>query len=84
MKEEKIQELLNSLFELQYDWEGTSGGKYKGNIIDKKYKLVIEQVLRNFLLENRDERLGVLEAKVFTYEQIISKSTFLPMLEKAN
>lgn len=32
-------------------------------------------------MDNRDERIGVLEAKVFMYEQIISKSNFSPMLE---
>jgi hypothetical protein len=42
---------------------------------------VIEQAIRAFLLENRDEKIGILEAKVFMYEEIISKSNFAPMIK---
>lgn len=83
MKEEKIQELLQSLFKLKYNWK-SSGDSYTSDVVNKEGRLVIEEVIRKFLNDNNDERLGVLEAKVFMYEQIISKSTFAPMLDKSN
>ena len=80
MKEKKIQELLDALFDLKYNWKGTGGG-YRSEVIHSDGKASVEAIIRAFLLDNRDEKQGVLEAKVFMYEQIISKSNFAPMLE---
>ena len=80
MIEEQIKELLNNLFSLKYNWKG-SGCNYISDVINKEGKSNVESIIRSFLLDNRDEKLGVLEAKVFMYEQIISKSNFAPMLE---
>lgn len=54
---------------------------YEVHAIEEQGRNVIEQIIRKHFLDNRDEKLGVLEAKVFMYEQIISKSNFAPMLE---
>ena len=81
MKEEKIQELLNTLFGLRYDWK-SSGIQYTSDVISKEGRQNVENVIRSFLLDNRDEEKGILQAKVFMYEQIISKSSFAPMLEQ--
>ena len=80
MKEEKIKELLNSLFSLKYKWKGDMGN-YTSEVISKEHRNDVENIIRSFLLDNRDEKLGVLESKIFMYEQIISKSNFAPMLE---
>lgn len=80
MTEEKIQELLKSLFSLRYNWKGSSDN-YTSDVVSKEGRANVENVVRGFLLDNRDEKLGVLEAKVFMYEQIISKSNFSPMIE---
>lgn len=80
MKEEKIKELLNNLFTLKYNWT-SDGSTYKSEVIEKEGRHNVENIIRSFLLDNRDEKLGILEAKVFMYEQIISKSNFSPMLE---
>jgi len=83
MTEEKISEMMRELFSKTVSKTYSSGGgKYTVNIIDKDYKIIVEQIIRGFLLENRDEQLGILQTKVFMYEQIISKSNFAPMLEK--
>lgn len=79
MTEEKIQELLQSLFKLKYNWK-TSGDSYTSDVVNKEGRLIVEEIVRKFLNENHDEKLGVLEAKVFMYEQIIAKSTFAPMI----
>jgi hypothetical protein len=80
MKEEKIQELLKSLYNLKYDWE-SSGSRYKSDVVREEGRNNVEEIIRKFLNDNHDERLGVLEAKVFVYENIISNSNFAPMLK---
>jgi len=81
MTENKIQELLQTLFKLKYNWK-SSGDSYISDVVSKEGRLVVEEVIRKFLNDNHDEKLGVLEAKIFMYEQIISKSNFGPMIEK--
>ncbi|MES2240464.1 MAG: hypothetical protein V4497_09435 [Bacteroidota bacterium] len=80
MKEEQITELLKRLFALTYNWKSDSSS-YTSEVIKKEGRHNVENIVRSFLLDNRDEKLGVLEAKVFMYEQIISKSNFAPMIE---
>ena len=83
MKEEKIKDLLSSLFALRYSWKGESDN-YTSEVINKEGKSNVESIIRSFLLDNRDEKIGTLEAKVFMYEQIISKSNFAPMIKSEN
>lgn len=79
MNEDKIQDLLKSLFNLKYNW--TSGQSiYTSEVVRKEGRIVLEQVIRSFLLDNRDEQNAALKAKVFVYEEIIKKSTFAPLL----
>ena len=80
-EEEKIQELLKTLFGLKYDWQ-SSGHSYTSDVVRKEGKSIIESIIRSFFLDNRDEQKGILEAKVFMYEQIISKSNFAPMIKE--
>lgn len=80
MNEPKLKDLLDSLFSLEYDWNSGSS-HYKSKVVNKEGRIVVEQMIREFLLDNRDEKIGILEAKVFTYEEMISKSTFAPMLK---
>lgn len=82
MKEQNIQEFLDQLFKKKITKRSLSSGSYETEIIDREGRGVFEETLRKFLLDNRDEKQGILEAKVFMYEQIISKSNFAPMLEK--
>ena len=79
MEESKLQELLKSLYSLKYEWKSDSSS-YTSEVVNKQGRLAVEQVIRQYLLDNRDERLGALQAKVFVYEEMIAKSTFAPML----
>lgn len=88
MKEENIQDFLNALFSKSITKTWSSGGNYQTEIIHKEGRTIVEEMFRQFLLDNRDAamtsletKLSVLEAKVFMYEQIISKSNFAPMLD---
>jgi len=80
MNETKIQELLKTLFRAKYTWN-SGDSNYTTYIINESSRTEIELIIRNFLLENRDEQLGILQAKVFMYEEIISKSNFAPMIK---
>lgn len=86
MDNEKIKQLMDELKSLTYTW-WSSGNSYNSEVIHKNGVNQVEQVIRQFLLDNRDnkiiemkEKIASLEAKVFVYEQIISKSNFAPMM----
>lgn len=90
MDNEKIAQLMNELKGLTYNWR-SSGVSYNSKVINKDGVDRVEQVIRHFLLDNRDNenielkgKIASLEAKVFMYEQIISKSNFAPMLDTQN
>lgn len=81
MKETQITQFLNDLFGKEITKPSYSGGgTFSHKIVDKDGRVIIEQAIRSFLLDNREEQIGLLEAKVFTYERIISNSNFAPMI----
>lgn len=92
MKEENIQEFLNQLFAKYITKTFRSGGDtYNTKIVEEQGREIVESMFRKFLLDNRDEamtaletKVSVMEAKVFMYEQIISKSNFAPILVADN
>lgn len=88
MDNEKISQLMHELKNLTYNWR-SSGDSYNSKVINKEGVDRVEQVIRQFLLDNRDNeniefkgKIASLEAKVFMYEQIISKSNFSTMLHE--
>lgn len=76
MTEEKVSEFLKEIFRKKISKSYSGGSAYDVDIVEKEGRIIIEQSLRAFLLDNRDERIGMLEAKVYAYEQIIAKSNF--------
>ena len=54
------------------------------DVISRDQQDRVEQVIRQWALEQNDARLAALEAKCFAYEQIISKSNFAPMINPNN
>jgi len=80
MNEEKIQELLNSLFKLKHTIKTSDAYSFQSNVIHDDGKSSVESLIRSFLLDNRDNEIGILKAKVFMYEEIIQKSNFAPMV----
>jgi len=84
MNEDKIQEFLTRIKNYKYKSKDYNGGYSDSHIIYSEAFSVFEPMLRNFLLDNRDEKMAILEAKVFMYEEIISKSNFAPMISKLN
>ena len=84
MNEKKIQELLDLLFSQKIMKKHSDGDSYSIKIIEEQGRGIINEIIRGFLFENRDSKIGELEAKVFMYEQIIMKSNFAPMISKLN
>jgi len=81
MNSEQIEKLVKELCKKEITYKSYDGTNSKTNLVWTGNDTIVEQIIRQHLLDNIDEKLGILEAKVFMYEQIISKSTFAPMLE---
>ena len=81
MNEESIRELLDRLFRLTYR---SDYGNYDLPVISREQKTKVEGVVRQWALDFHDSKVGKLEAKVFVYEKIISKSNFAPMIHNGN
>lgn len=81
MSEEDIKKLMHDLSQLTY-YSNTSN--YSFNVIDKENLILVEQVIRKYLLDTHDSELGYLKAKVIAYESIIKNSNFKPILEGDN
>lgn len=74
-----LEELLEQLKGLTYKDELFGKTEYF-NVITKSEFDKVEILIRQFALDNHDEQLGLLEAKVYAYEQIIANSNFAPMI----
>ena len=81
MDSEKITALVEELVQTKVDYKNYEGRMDKSDLIFRGNSTILEQIIRKHLLENHDEKIGVLEAKIFAYEQIISKSNFAPFVE---
>lgn len=81
MTEEKVQELLKNLRGLTY-FTDILGKKERFSVIAQEGYDKVENVIRQFLLDNHDSEYGELQAKVYTYEKIIANSNFAPMIKK--
>jgi len=81
MKENDIQKLVRILINKKYTYKSWDGTYDEANLISSDAKTILEEILRQFLLDNHDEKIGVLEAKVYAYEKIIANSNFAPILK---
>lgn len=73
-----LDDLLTQLKALKYNCK-VFGETEQLNVIQSSEFYQVENLIRQFALDNHDEQLGVLKAKVYTYEQVIAKSTFAPL-----
>lgn len=74
----KIDELIEQIRNLTYR---TRDG-YELRVINAEHVTKVEQIIRQWLLDNHDAELGELKAKLGIYEQIIAKSNFAPLLHQ--
>lgn len=80
MDEEKLKNFLNEIFSLQVIVQMSDKSTFETNLISRDGRTIFEQALRNFLLENRNKKIGILDARVYAYEQIIANSNFAPIV----
>lgn len=80
MNGQQIEKLVNELCKKEITYKSYDGSNSKINLVWTGSNTIVEQIIRQHLLDNRDEKLGTLEAKVFMYQEIIAKSTFALML----
>ena len=73
-----LDELLTQLKSLKYNCE-LFGKIEQLNVIQQSEFYQVENLIRQFALDNHDAQLGVLKAKIYTYEQVIAKSNFAPL-----
>jgi hypothetical protein len=76
-----LEELLEKLKELKYN-STIMGKNEEFDVITRREFYQVENLIRQYALDNHDETLGVLEAKVKTYEAIIANSNFAPLIVK--
>ena len=79
---DKINVLIKELLDKKITVKGYQGDSYNTELIQREGKLILEQIIRQYLLDNRDTEIGILTAKVFVYKEMIKKSNFAPMLQK--
>jgi hypothetical protein len=80
MNGQQIEKLVKELVKKEVDYRSYDGKMSKTSLIERGSETILEQIIRQHILDNRDERIGTLEAKIFVYEEMINKSTFAPML----
>lgn len=82
MNNEQIETLINELCNETVKCKSYDGSTYDTTLIERNSKTILKNIIMQHVLTNRDEELAMLKAKVFVYEEVISKSNFAPMLIK--
>ena len=80
MEKKELNALIKELCDTKVKRISYDGSVDNYDLISREGRNVLELVIKKHLLDNRDEKIGILKAKVYTYEQIISKSNFAPLL----
>lgn len=76
-----LEELLKELKDLKYT-SRVLGSPSTFDVINKESFDRVEALIRQYAIDNHDNELGILQAKVYAYEQIIANSNFKPMIIK--
>ena len=77
-----LDELLNQLKNLTYIFKYHDGSKHETAVITQDQFDKVEQLIRQYALDNHDSELGELKAKVYVYEKIIANSNFAPIIKE--
>ena len=78
-----LEELLEKLKGLEYTYT-LFGERNTSKVINREQFYQVETLIRQYALDNHNATMGVLEAKVKTYEAIIANSNFAPLIVKEN
>lgn len=72
-----MQDLKNLRTKKRY----SDGSSYVIETIDSDNFGLVENLIREFLLDHHDSEIGEMQGKIFAYEEIIKKSNFAPFVE---
>ena len=76
-----VDDLLQELKALQIRKKSFDGSYYNIEVIDSDGFNIVEDIIRDFLLDHHDGEIGEMKGKIFAYEEIIKKSNFAPFTE---
>ena len=76
-----VDDLLQELKALQIRKKSFDGSYYNIEVIDSDGFNIVEDIIRDFLLDHHDGEIGEMKGKIFAYEEIIKKSNFAPLVE---
>jgi hypothetical protein len=77
-----VNEICNTLFGLEYE-DISFGNSSKFPIIYRRNYGLVRNVVKEIINNNYIENILVMETKIKVYEEIIGKSNFAPMVQKA-
>lgn len=72
--------LIDELMNLKYNYKYSDGSSYYTNVINKENRELVTNSVNSIIRDYYDRNIGILEAKVYTYEHIIANSNFKPIL----
>lgn len=75
-----LEELLHKLKTLKYKSD-LFGKTTEFNVLNNENFGMVENLIREYALDNHDSEMGELKAKLYVYEQIIAKSNFAPFVD---
>ena len=75
-----VDDLLQELKVLRTKKRYSDGSSYVIDAIDSDNFGLVENLIREFLLDHHDSEIGEMQGKIFAYEEIIKKSNFAPFL----
>lgn len=78
-----VDELLQELKVLKTKKRYSDGSSYIIDAIDSDSFDLVENLIREFLLDHHDSEIGEMQGKIFAYEEIIKKSNFAPFVDNS-
>lgn len=78
-----VDELLQELKDLRVRKKSFDGSYYNIEVIDSDGFNMVENIIREFLLDHHDGEIGEMQGKIFAYEEIIKKSNFAPFIDSS-
>ena len=78
-----VDDLLQDLKNLRTKKRYSDGSSYVIETIDSDNFGLVENLIREFLLDHHDSEIGEMQGKIFAYEEIIKKSNFAPFVDNS-
>jgi hypothetical protein len=74
--------LIEELFKLKYEFQSSYSGNSELPVISREHRESVSNCINSTVANVYNYELGLLQAKVYAYEQIIANSNFKAVLVK--